>query len=70
MLLLPAAPAAAASTTRRCRQMDVAYEGEVVLSEAQLTQLLGYQAVLDKHVNWGRTRMQVRAGCCGCWWSC
>lgn len=50
--------------------MDVAYEGEVVLSEAQLTQLLGYQAVLDKHVNWGRTRMQVRAGCCGCWWSC
>jgi hypothetical protein len=41
-------------------QMDVVYEGPLLLSEAQLQQLLGYQAALNKHINWDKTRAHVR----------
>jgi hypothetical protein len=39
--------------------MDVVYEGPVLLHEAQLETLLGYQAPLSKLVNWKCTRAQV-----------
>jgi hypothetical protein len=52
--------------------MDVVYEGPLQLGEQQVQQLLGYQAALNKHVNWDKTRTQVRTGlvvpgCCS-WW--
>jgi hypothetical protein len=40
--------------------MDVVYEGALVLGEGQVQQLLGYQAALNKHINWDKTRTQVR----------
>jgi hypothetical protein len=39
--------------------MDVVYEGPLQLGEAQVQQLLGYQATLNKHINWDKTRSQV-----------
>jgi hypothetical protein len=39
--------------------MDVVYEGALVLGEGQVQQLLGYQAALNKHINWDKTRTQV-----------
>jgi hypothetical protein len=39
--------------------MDVVYEGPLQLAESQVHQLLGYQAALNKHINWDKTRAQV-----------
>jgi hypothetical protein len=54
-----AAPAAAAAAAVACPQMDVVYDGALVLSESQVQTLLGYQNPINKFVNWNVTRAKV-----------
>lgn len=60
----------AALSFLRCllAQMDVVYEGPLVLTESQVQQLLKYQSLINKHTNWDKTRAEVgRSSWCRAW---
>lgn len=44
--------------------MDVVYVGVQVLTESEVKQLLGYQYVINRHINWDKTRAEASRDSC------